>query len=65
MEKQIGFGIVGAGLIAPFHLKAIRDAKGGYAIGIFDVDKARAEKTAKEFNIKTFDSLDQMLADKM
>lgn len=64
MAKQIGFAVVGAGLIAPFHLKAVRDAKGGHAVGIFDVDKARAEKTAKEYNIKTFDSLEQMLADK-
>jgi len=64
MEKQIGFGIVGAGLIAPFHLKAVRDAKGGYAVGVFDIDKAKAQKTAQDFNIKTFETLEQMLADK-
>jgi predicted dehydrogenase len=63
MNKKIGFGVVGAGLIAPFHLKAIRDTQQGYTVGIFDIDKARAQKTAEEFNIKTFDSLEQLLND--
>lgn len=64
MDKQFGFGIVGAGLIAPFHLKAIRDAKGGYSVGIYDIDKSKSQKMAEEYKIKTFDSLEQMLEDK-
>ncbi|MEN6387039.1 MAG: Gfo/Idh/MocA family oxidoreductase [Phycisphaerales bacterium] len=64
MKKQIGFGVVGAGLIAPFHLKAIRDANGGFTVGIFDLDKVKAEKISNEYNIKAFSSLEQMLADK-
>jgi predicted dehydrogenase len=64
MNKQFGFGVVGAGLIAPFHLNAIKDSDGGEAIGIFDVDKARAEQMAVKFSVKTYDSLEQMLNDK-
>ncbi len=29
MAKTIGFGILGAGLVAPFHAKGVRDAHGG------------------------------------
>ncbi len=64
MDTKIGFGVVGAGLIAPFHLKAIREAQGGYAVGIFDVEQTKAENIAAEFGIKKYTSLEQMLADK-
>ena len=35
MAKTIGFGILGAGLIAPFHAKAVRDTNGGKLIANF------------------------------
>ncbi len=60
---KIGFGVVGAGLIAPFHSKAIRDSDEGQTIGIFDVDNAKAKKLASEFNARTYASLTEMLED--
>ncbi len=64
MGTDIGFGIVGAGLIAPFHLRAIHDARGGRAIGVFDVSGERAAQIAEKFAIKTFSSLREMLEEK-
>lgn len=63
MKREIGFGIVGAGLIAPFHLNAIRDCGDGRAVGIYDIRPDRAGKVAEEFAIKAFDSLETMLGD--
>lgn len=64
MKKTIGFGVVGAGLIAPFHLNAIKDASGGKAVGIFDVDMEKARQMAERFGMKkVYSSLEEMLRD--
>lgn len=63
MAKVLGFGIIGAGLIAPFHLNAIRDSVGGRTMGIFDIDRQRAKATAEKFGIKAYTSLQEMLDD--
>jgi len=63
MGTNIGFGIVGAGLVAPFHLNAIRDSRGGAAMGIFDINRERAAQVAERFAIKVFSSLQEMLED--
>jgi UDP-N-acetyl-2-amino-2-deoxyglucuronate dehydrogenase len=64
MGTNIGFGIVGAGLVAPFHLNAIRDSRGGKAVGVFDITRERAAQVAERFAIKVFSSLQEMLEDK-
>lgn len=63
MGKTIGFGVVGAGLISPFHLNAVKDAEGGEAIGLFDVNQERAKEMADKFGIKVYASLEEMLSD--
>ncbi len=63
MEKSIGFGVVGAGLVAPFHLNAIKDSKGGKAIGIFDVNREHAQQMADTFALKVYGTLEEMLSD--
>jgi len=64
MTETVGFGIVGAGLIAPFHLNAIRDSRGGDVIGIFDISRERAAQVAAKFGVRAFASLEEMLGDK-
>jgi UDP-N-acetyl-2-amino-2-deoxyglucuronate dehydrogenase len=64
MGTNVGFGVVGAGLIAPFHLKAIQDSRGGEAIGVFDVASDRAAQVAKRFGVNVYSSFHQMLEDK-
>jgi UDP-N-acetyl-2-amino-2-deoxyglucuronate dehydrogenase len=63
MGTHVGFGIVGAGLVAPFHLNAIRDSRGGKAVGVFDITRERAAQVAERFAIKVFSSLQEMLED--
>jgi UDP-N-acetyl-2-amino-2-deoxyglucuronate dehydrogenase len=59
--REIGFGVVGAGLVAPFHLNAIKDSFGGKAIGVFDISRERAAQVAEKFGIRAFDTLKEML----
>lgn len=63
MPKTIGFGILGAGLIAPFHAKAVRDTNGGKLIAVCDMARERADKLAAEFKVKVYYTLDEMLTD--
>jgi len=63
MAESIGFGILGAGLVAPFHAKALQEAEGGRTVAFCDVDKARADKLAAEYSAKAYYSLDDMLKD--
>lgn len=63
MKETIGFGIVGGGLIAPFHLNAIKDATNGRAVGIFDINRENARKMADQFDLKVYESLGELLAD--
>ncbi len=63
MNKEIKFAVVGAGLIAPFHLNAIKDAQGAIATGVFDIAQDRCAEMAKKFGIKAYGSLDELLND--
>ena len=61
--KVWNFGIIGAGLIADFHARAIEDIDNAKLAGFFDIIGERSKKTAEEFSVTAFESLDEMLAD--
>ncbi|MGC3970845.1 MAG: Gfo/Idh/MocA family oxidoreductase [Pirellulales bacterium] len=58
-----GFGIIGCGMIANFHAKAIGDIKGAKLVACFDNYAPSAEKLAATYKCKAYTSLDDMLAD--
>ena len=62
-KPTIRFGLLGAGLIAPFHAKAIAAAEGCELIAIADSDTQRAAERAKAFDCDARSSLDELLAD--
>src|SRR6186997_3284064 len=57
------FAIVGLGLIAKFHAKAIQDIPGASLAACFSRSKEKAESFAKDFKCRAYDDLDAMLAD--
>jgi len=59
----IGFGIIGCGMIADFHARAIADIRGAKLIAGFDRIKASADRFAKKNDCAGYDDLDAMLAD--
>ena len=63
MAETLGFGILGAGLVAPFHAKSLRDAEGCRLVAVCDVAKARADACAAEYGVKAYYSLADMLGD--
>jgi predicted dehydrogenase len=62
-DSRVGIGVLGAGLIAPFHAKGVRASKGAELIAIADVDSKRLEKMTAEFGCKGYPNLDAMLED--
>jgi len=62
-EKRIGFGLLGAGLIAPFHAKALQASEQTELVAVADMNAERLEKFTADFGCAGYASLDEMLAD--
>jgi predicted dehydrogenase len=60
----IGFGIVGCGMIARFHARAIQDVPGTRLVAAFDTVPAAADRLAEATGCRAYYDLDEMLADK-
>lgn len=64
-EKEITVGLVGAGYISEFHIRALRRLKNVRIIGITDAVPARAQTVAGRFDLPAvFPSLEAMAAAK-
>jgi UDP-N-acetyl-2-amino-2-deoxyglucuronate dehydrogenase len=59
--KTWNFGIIGAGLIADFHARAIGDMPNAKLFGCCDKIADRAKKLADKFGVRAFDDYEQML----
>src|SRR5260370_21506840 len=60
-KPQHGFGIVGCGVIAPFHAKAIGDLPGARLVAVSDASAERARDLASDFGAEALD-IDGLLA---
>lgn len=59
----VGFGVIGCGMIANFHAKAIADIRGAKLAACFDMFPAAADRLAEATGCKAYHSLDEMLSD--
>ena len=59
--KTWNFGIVGAGLIADFHAKAIQSLKNARLIGISDTNPEKANALARKYGCKMFSDSTELL----
>lgn len=63
-QRQFRVAIVGAGLISPFHIAAIRRVPGAELVGIVDSDANRANELAKRVGgVRTTSSLKELAQD--
>jgi predicted dehydrogenase len=62
-HSRIGFGLLGAGLIAPFHAKAIQASPECRLVAASDLDAGRLEKLTAQFGCRAYATLAEMLAD--
>src|SRR2546421_12428237 len=62
MTKRYRVGLVGAGNICEFHIRALRRLGGVELIGLTDLDAGRAQALAERFGVPaTFASMDALL----
>ena len=59
----IGFGVIGCGMIANFHAKAIADIRGARLAACFDMVAPAADRLAAETGCHAYHKLKDMLAD--
>ncbi len=59
----VGFGIIGCGMIANFHARAIEDVRGAKLVACFDTFPKSADRLAKAEGIRGYHDLKEMLAD--
>ncbi len=57
-----GFGVIGCGMIAKFHARAIADIAGAKLVGCYNRTAPKAEALASEFGGQVYTDLDEMLA---
>ena len=55
------FGIVGAGLIADFHAKAIQNLENATLIGIYGSNQGKAHRLSEKYTCKMFENLEELL----
>jgi UDP-N-acetyl-2-amino-2-deoxyglucuronate dehydrogenase len=63
MQKRYGFGIIGAGMIAHVHARAIKEIEKADLIGVFSTTKSKREAFAAKESCTAYNSLEDMLAD--
>ena len=61
--RRFGFGIIGCGMIANFHARAIGDIRGAKVVACYDTIPAAADRFAAAQGCKAYHDLDAMLAD--
>jgi UDP-N-acetyl-2-amino-2-deoxyglucuronate dehydrogenase len=60
----VGFGIVGCGMIARFHARAIGEVRGAKLVACFNRTPEKADAFAAEQKCRAYHSLDELLADR-
>jgi predicted dehydrogenase len=58
---MLKIGVLGAGHLGKIHLRCIKEIPDYNLCGFYDPDKSIAEKVEKEFNIKKYSSLDELV----
>lgn len=61
-KRAYGFAIMGTGMIARFHARALREVPNAKLVAVSSREQARAAAFAAEFGCEAFDTLDALLA---
>lgn len=61
--KKRGFGIIGLGMIAEFHAKAIEEIENARLVAVYTPSKEKAEEFASRHNVRPYWNLDSFLSD--
>jgi predicted dehydrogenase len=60
---MLKIGLVGAGHLGKIHLRCISILEEYELVGVYDTDKSQAESVKKEFNVRVFDTLEELISE--
>ncbi len=58
---MLKIGVLGAGHLGKIHLKCIAQIPEFHLVGFYDADKDNAAKVAKEFSLRAFEGIDELI----
>ena len=62
--REYGFGLVGYGLIADFHIRAIKEIEGARVVAVADVNEKRGREVAAAHGAKFYKDFEELARDK-
>lgn len=62
-NRSVGFGIIGAGTISDIHAKAIAAIKNAKLVGVYSINKNKADLFAARYDCVSYNSLDDLVND--
>ncbi|MBU0560566.1 MAG: Gfo/Idh/MocA family oxidoreductase [Bacteroidetes bacterium] len=61
--KKIKIGVIGTGHLGKLHTKLAADLNNCELVGIYDIDSEKAKVVGEEFNVKVFNSLENLFGE--
>ena len=58
--KKINIAIIGVGRLGSLHSKVISEISNANFVGVYDLDRTKSQQIANEFNVKCFDTLEEI-----
>ena len=65
MKKILNFAILGCGMIADIHAKAIASLENAHLVGVADNKAELAQNFAQKYGVKAYASYEELLADEV
>jgi predicted dehydrogenase len=59
--KEIGFGVIGCGVIAPWHIRGILNSQGARLVAVSDNREEKAKKLGEEHKVDWYNDYEKML----
>ncbi len=63
MQERVGFAVIGCGMISKFHISAISGIEEACLAGVYDASMELARKTAAEWGVRAYGSLEEIWED--
>ncbi len=60
MNERIKIGVIGVGHLGQTHARLLKQVKTADLVGVYDVDRTKAENIAAELGVKAFGSVDEL-----
>ncbi|MEW6062620.1 MAG: Gfo/Idh/MocA family oxidoreductase, partial [Bacteroidota bacterium] len=61
--KQTTIGVIGVGHLGSLHAKMYAEIASARFVGLYDVDEKKRNEIASKYKVKSFSSLEEMLAE--